>query len=196
MTRACNVKFDSDRGQSLTEVIIVTILVAVLVIAAVRLFGRSVSCEFDSASDQIDDGTSAPRTNEGCVERSADPELGAGSDGDRPPRPSPPPLPSIEPAPSPAPSQPAPSPSASPTPEIVTFFNPQSGGAPLDNCINFGRNCGQPAADLFCQARGFRGSVGFIIGAGIPQTFVPGDGILCIAPPSGCGPFTQISCIR
>ena len=38
------------------------------------------------------------------------------------------------------------------------FANPTIRDFRLDFCRNFGANCGQPAADLFCQELGFDGA--------------------------------------
>lgn len=189
----------AQRGQGMTEFIIVTVLVAIVVLVAVRLFGKSVSCEFNDASNQINDGTTSV-SDDGCV-RGTDEAFGGGIGGigGDPPRPSPAPLPSIEPPPaSPPPPSPNPSPSASPVPEFITFDNPTLGGAPLDNCYNFGKNCGTFAAEIFCQSQGLSKSVSFSIGATkVPKTYILGDGTYCDFPPPQppfCQPFTQIVC--
>ena len=54
------------RGQGLAEYIIIVILVAIIVLVAVRLFGKSVFNQFGNATQQIDDlsgGTANPGTN-------------------------------------------------------------------------------------------------------------------------------------
>lgn len=186
----------------MSEFIIITVLVAIIVLVAVRLFGRSVSCEFNDATNQIGDGAAPAVDDQGCV-RPVSAEPTSGISGDRPPRPSPPPLPSVAPAPSPEPPpSPEPSPSASPvpSPEIVTFENPTLGGAPLDNCYNFGQNCGQFAAEIFCQSKGFKNTVAFAVsGTKIAKTYILGDGTFCDFPPPQapfCQPFSRITCQR
>jgi pilus assembly protein Flp/PilA len=43
-----------ERGQGLAEYIIIVILVAIIVLVAVRLFGKSVFNQFGNATQQID----------------------------------------------------------------------------------------------------------------------------------------------
>jgi type IV pilus assembly protein PilA len=50
-------------GQGMTEYILIVALIAVAVIAAVRIFGSSVSTGFSNASAQISGNTSASSTN-------------------------------------------------------------------------------------------------------------------------------------
>ena len=52
-----------ERGQGLAEYIIIVILVAIIVLVAVRLFGRSVFNQFGNATSQIDDLGAGPTTN-------------------------------------------------------------------------------------------------------------------------------------
>ncbi len=42
-------------GQGMVEYIIIVIVVAIVVLAAIRLFGKSVLCQFAAATRQIDD---------------------------------------------------------------------------------------------------------------------------------------------
>ena len=44
----------NERGQGLAEYIIIVILVAIIVLVAVRLFGKSVLNQFGNATQQID----------------------------------------------------------------------------------------------------------------------------------------------
>ena len=55
-----------NRGQGLAEYIIIVILVAIIVLVAVRLFGRSVFNQFGNATSQIEDlGAGGPTTSPG-----------------------------------------------------------------------------------------------------------------------------------
>ncbi|MFN8390298.1 MAG: hypothetical protein U0136_08420 [Bdellovibrionota bacterium] len=45
---------NNERGQGLAEYIIIVILVAIIVLVAVRLFGKSVFNQFGNATQQID----------------------------------------------------------------------------------------------------------------------------------------------
>ncbi len=53
----------NEQGQGLAEYIIIVILVAIIVLVAVRLFGRSVFNQFGNATSQVDDLGAAPPTN-------------------------------------------------------------------------------------------------------------------------------------
>ncbi len=46
---------NGESGQGLAEYIIIVILVAIIVLVAVRIFGRSVFNQFGNATGQIDD---------------------------------------------------------------------------------------------------------------------------------------------
>ena len=80
------------------------------------------------------------------------------------------------------------------------FANPTIKGMRLDICRNWGRACGQPAADLFCREVGFERAV-FWQPAPPPaigirpinrQTLVFGDGRVCKGP--NCTGFSVIRC--
>ena len=53
----------NEQGQGLAEYIIIVILVAIIVLVAVRLFGRSVFNQFGNATSQISDLGAAPPAN-------------------------------------------------------------------------------------------------------------------------------------
>ena len=76
-----------------------------------------------------------------------------------------------------------------------TFTKPKAGPFRIDWCLNFGTDCGKPAADKFCQSKGFVHSFDFVedvdIGATSP-TIVQGTGQICNAPT--CDGFTYVSC--
>lgn len=82
--------------------------------------------------------------------------------------------------------------------EVRTFTNPVMRGLRLDWCKHWRRECGKPAADLFCQEMGFERAQRFLIardvgGAGI-ATLVFGDGRVCRA--STCDGFGAITCVK
>ncbi len=97
------------RGQGAAEYIIGIILVAIIVLVAVRHFGSSVKCQFDSASQQIDGG--AGLGSEDCTSET---DLSDSSTDSEPPPAVEPPGP--PPPPAPAPPPPAPAPPAPPPP--------------------------------------------------------------------------------
>lgn len=104
----------SNSGQALAEYIIGVILIAIVVLVAVRMFGESAKCEYGSAGQQIDpSGTqfsdddcpvSAAASSPGSQPTAAEDETEPGG----PPPPAPPP------SPAPAPPPPASAPSVKP----------------------------------------------------------------------------------
>ncbi len=186
-----------EEGQGLSEFIIIVILVAIIVLVSVRLFGRSVRCQFSDTAQQVDNGSSGLGDCEGGTPASPPPE-----EPEPDPEPPLPPLPPVPPAPPPPPPPsptPEPSPTPVPTPEEQTFLDPQLGGAPIDICFNFGTICGKPSADNFCALQGFSFAKSFGIGPKIPKTYIAGDGKFCEFPPPqppACQSFNSIVCVR
>jgi hypothetical protein len=79
-----------------------------------------------------------------------------------------------------------------------TFAKPKQGGIRIDWCYSWGIACGLPAAEQFCQAKGFAHHTDFVedvdIGSsGIP-TIVQSTGQICNAP--NCDGFTYITCVK
>ncbi len=73
------------------------------------------------------------------------------------------------------------------------FFNPTIRDFRLDFCRNWGAQCGQPAADLFCLEKGFERAVFWQpSGPAGTRTLVFGDGRLCSGPQ--CSSFSVIHC--
>jgi len=79
-------------------------------------------------------------------------------------------------------------------PNERVFANPENNGHRLDVCRDWGANCGKPAADAFCAARGFRGSLHHTADPepGRSSTRVIGSGQVCTG--SFCTGFQQIIC--
>jgi hypothetical protein len=77
------------------------------------------------------------------------------------------------------------------------FELPAIDGKRVDFCLHWGSDCGQPAADAFCQKSGYAKAVDFQeasnIGAQAP-TLVLGDGKLCSY--ASCDGFAAIRCSR
>ncbi len=77
-----------------------------------------------------------------------------------------------------------------------TFAKPKQGSLRIDWCLVFGGACGKPAADKFCQDKGFAQSVDQVedidIGASGIATLVQGSGQVCNQP--NCDGFTYITC--
>jgi len=76
-----------------------------------------------------------------------------------------------------------------------TFAKPKAGPFMIDWCLQWGSLCGKPAADKFCQSKGYVQSNDFVeavdIGAATP-TIVQGTGQVCNAPT--CDGFTYVTC--
>lgn len=75
----------------------------------------------------------------------------------------------------------------------ANYDRPSVNGVVLDWCVNWGVNCGQPAADLFCRNQGHVRTLGFLTFAP-GQTYVMGDQRIC----DGylCGGFLRVECER
>ncbi|TBW37408.1 hypothetical protein EYW49_11675 [Siculibacillus lacustris] len=80
--------------------------------------------------------------------------------------------------------------------EIRTFERPRIGGMRLDWCLTWARACGKPAADAFCERRGYVGALNFAmepnVGATEPTRLI--TGAVCDA--DMCNGFTHVSCAR
>lgn len=76
-----------------------------------------------------------------------------------------------------------------------TFAKPKAGPFQVDWCLQWGAQCGKPAADKFCQMKGYVQSNDFVeafdIGASTP-TIVLGTGQTCSDPT--CDGFTYVTC--
>ncbi len=87
---------------------------------------------------------------------------------------------------------------AAQTAQTQTFPAPQLHGYLVDWCAHFGRDCGKPAADLFCRELKFDQASNFSIdqnaGARGLSTLVFGDGSLCTG--NNCAAFRQITCTK
>lgn len=75
--------------------------------------------------------------------------------------------------------------------QTVVFRNPTVGGVGLDICATWGANCEKPAADLYCQKKGYRTSVGHKIAWDSPPSKLF-SGQACNE--AFCDRFTEISC--
>lgn len=77
-----------------------------------------------------------------------------------------------------------------------TFAKPKEGSLRIDWCLIWGGQCGKPAADKFCQNKGFMQSIDQVedvdIGAAGIATIVQGTGQICNQPV--CDGFTYVTC--
>ncbi len=83
-------------------------------------------------------------------------------------------------------------------PQTQMFAPPTLHGVLLDWCAHFGKDCGKPAADLFCREQHFDEATTFSIDQNAGQRGIPtlvfGDGSLCQG--AQCSGFRQITCAR
>ena len=75
--------------------------------------------------------------------------------------------------------------------EPRTFHHPTLRGIPLDRCLTWATDCGEPAASVFCRDRGFSRVAEWNLENASP-TLVPGDGLVCSG--EGCKSFIEIRC--
>jgi hypothetical protein len=71
------------------------------------------------------------------------------------------------------------------------FYEPCYNGYRLDNCLNFGTNCEEPAANKFCEEKGFTKATSWKLEKARP-TYTIGDHSLC--DDDFCAGFEYITC--
>jgi hypothetical protein len=64
----------------------------------------------------------------------------------------------------------------------------------IDWCLTWATDCGQPAADAFCQMKGFDKATGFSRLTNVPPTITLRDARTCDAP--GCDAIADITCAK
>jgi predicted SPOUT superfamily RNA methylase MTH1 len=75
------------------------------------------------------------------------------------------------------------------------FPKPTYRGYRLDWCYEFGNKCGKPAADAFCQSKGFSMAHSFEIDAAVKsQTMIPSNNAICNPDIRHCDSFKIIQC--
>ena len=72
------------------------------------------------------------------------------------------------------------------------FVEPVVTGYGVDICLNWGANCGKPAADEFCRRQGFAESSSSTVREDAPPTLVLGDNAVC--GEGFCDRFSEIVC--
>jgi hypothetical protein len=78
-----------------------------------------------------------------------------------------------------------------------TFAKPKAGPFMIDWCLQNGTLCGKPAADKFCQTKGFPQSNDFVQAADIgltTPTIVQATGQICNS--DFCDGFTYVTCVK
>ncbi len=78
--------------------------------------------------------------------------------------------------------------------DMVRIDNPKVNGIALDWCKTWGINCGKPAADYYCQYKGFKEAVSFEKDEDIGYTKILKTGKICNA--NFCDSFKFIICKR
>jgi PASTA domain len=92
-------------------------------------------------------------------------------------------------------AQQAPAPAPAPKPVISRDFSTAAvigGGMSLDYCKEWATNCGQPAADAFCQAQGLKMATLIVVMRNHPPTQVLGTRQRCDA--NYCTAITDVRC--
>ncbi|MDD5035360.1 MAG: hypothetical protein PHE55_11455 [Methylococcaceae bacterium] len=76
--------------------------------------------------------------------------------------------------------------------ERVRIDDPEVEGYALDYCREWATNCGKPAADAYCQSKGYEESVHFSVVNNSPPTLVINSGQVCDMP--GCNRIVSVVC--
>ena len=63
--------------------------------------------------------------------------------------------------------------------EGTKFLDPLVDGVPLDYCLEWGSECGEPAADAWCRAQGYAGASTFEVRSSSPPTRTFSSGQIC-----------------
>ena len=81
--------------------------------------------------------------------------------------------------------------------EEDTFNTPKVGSQPLDLCLNWGADCGKPAADAWCVSQGYEESSNHVvapdIGASTPTRLIS-TGAVC--DQAYCDGFASVTCFK
>jgi len=85
-------------------------------------------------------------------------------------------------------------PSVGETQQRMRFDRPAINNIPVDWCLTWGQNCGKPAADYFCQTRGYQHSDDFGVVNNIGRTVILKTRQVCNHPT--CDGFSYVSCVR
>jgi hypothetical protein len=159
-------------GQGIFEYIIILLCVAIVVLFAVKIFGKAIRCQFFETTGQLDSNASNPND---CPNAVPDDDTDALTD------------PPVEP-----PEEPP-----APPPPCGTFNSPSINGLALDRCLYFATQCEKPAADKFCESKGCGPATSFDVTDSL-KTSVIGDGKACdathCAPKCMCRSLSTVTC--
>lgn len=74
----------------------------------------------------------------------------------------------------------------------VVINDPKVDGYGLDYCREWAANCGKPAADAFCEAKGYRQAISWKVRKDNQKTRIINGGQVCDAP--ACDRITSVTC--
>ncbi|MGB0085516.1 MAG: hypothetical protein WBP94_09115 [Rhodomicrobiaceae bacterium] len=79
---------------------------------------------------------------------------------------------------------------------VFDFPRLNPNGAPIDYCLYPAKQCGQPAADAFCEKKNAGKALRFEAGRSYQQTYIMGTKEFCDAKKYGhCDSFKKIVCV-
>ena len=81
--------------------------------------------------------------------------------------------------------------------EEATYNSPKVGSQPLDLCLSWGADCGKPAADAWCETKGFTESTAHVVApdiGGATPTRLLSTGAVC--DQAFCDGFASVTCFK
>ena len=74
----------------------------------------------------------------------------------------------------------------------VSYASTRMDSGNLDYCLSYGTDCGQPAADAWCQQQGFSSATSFEVSWGSPPTVILSTGEICDG--AHCDQISSVTC--
>ena len=76
----------------------------------------------------------------------------------------------------------------------IVILDPKINGYALDNCREWSRNCGKPAADSYCRSKGYGSAISFLLQENTPPTIIFNGGDICTG--YFCDRISLVKCQR